>query len=217
MKFTMDQVVELSHGIRKGIEKFPFFSTRAGDTHSKWYGMTDVLMGSHVGTHVEMPRHHIYDGTDCLNFPLENLMGECITLDCTGKTKDDPITLEELLPYKDQIREGDIIFIWTGFDKYHRTDRWREYRYFTEEAMQWLVSFKPKAIGVDAFGIEVPGENTGEPNHMACFNQEIAVVEALKNLGQIAGQRVNVFMLVLPMEGVDSCPVRAIAIKNLGE
>lgn len=210
----MNKIVELNQKLLQDKENFGFHSVYNGTNRPDWYVMSDILMGSHAGTHVEVPRHHLKDGLDCMHFPLERLMGDCITMDCSGKEVDEPITLEEVMRYKDQIKKGDIIFLWTGFDRFHRTERWRDYRYIAEDAMEWLVSFEPKAIGVDAFGIEIPGENTGEPNHMRCFNRNIAVVEALTNLGEIAGKRTSVLMLILPMEGVDACPVRAIAIQE---
>ena len=214
MKLDYSKVVDLSHRILQDQENFGFRSVFSGTNRPDWYVMSDILMGSHVGTHVEVPRHHAKDGLDCLDYPLENLIGACVTLDCSGKEADEPITLEEVMRYKDLIREGDMIFLWTGFDRYHRTERWRDYRYIAEDAMEWLISFHPKAIGVDAFGIEIPGENTGEPNHMRCFDRNIAVVEALDNLEQIKNTRTTVLMLILPMEGVDACPVRAIAIRE---
>ena len=215
MVIDKSKVVDLSHAIRRKGENFPFHSDYVGNRDKEfWYVMSNIFTGSHVGTHVETPYHHVKDGDDCLTYPLENLIGDAITLNCSKKPPEEPITLDELLPYKDMIHEGDIIFVWTGCDKFHRTERWMDYRYFTEEAMQWLVSFNPKAIGVDSFGIEVPGARSGEPNHMACFNRNIAVIEALDNLEQIVDERVTAFLLVLPMEGVDASPVRAIAIRD---
>ena len=148
MMIQTEKIVDLSQKILRRGENFPFHSDYIGNRHTgQWYVMSNIFIGSHVATHVECPRHHIKDGLDCLHYPLENLIGSCVTLDCTGKEVDDPITLEEVMRYKDLIHKGDIIFLWTGFDKYHRTERWTDYRYIAEDAMEWLVSFARSAHG----------------------------------------------------------------------
>ena len=92
-----EKVVDLSHRILRRGENFPFHSDYIGNRSSKdWYVMSNIFIGSHVGTHVEVPKHHVRDGLDCLHYPLENLVGDCVTLDCSGKEVDEPITLEEV-------------------------------------------------------------------------------------------------------------------------
>ena len=75
MKLDYSKVVDLSHRILQDQENFGFRSVFSGTNRPDWYVMSDILMGSHVGTHVEVPRHHAKDGLDCLDYPLENLIG----------------------------------------------------------------------------------------------------------------------------------------------
>ena len=211
------KIVDLSHGIRRKGENFPFHSDYVGNRDEEYYCVrSNIFTGSHVATHVETPHHHMRDGLDALTYPLTHLVGDAVCLDLSKKAPEEPVTVEELKQYAHLIHEGDIILFWTGCDKFHRTERWMDYRYFEVDAMQYVQSFHPRAIGVDSFGIEIPGARTGEPDHMACFNNNCAVIECLDNLEQIANERVSVLMLTIPMDGVDACPVRAVAIRGDG-
>lgn len=88
-----------------------------------------------------------------------------------------------------------------------------------QHALAWMLSFKPKAIGTDASGIELPGIDTqelpGEPNHVACFSNGTAIIESLTNLGAIENCRSTVFVLIPMAEQMDAFPARVIAIKDL--
>jgi len=179
-----------------------------------WYVLSDITFSSHTGTHVEFPYHHWQQGADAADYPLENLIGEAVVLDFSRKQHGEAITLEELQAHAHRLREGDIILIRTDMDRLFRTERWAEQPYLTAEAMEWLIStFRPKVIGTDASGFEVPGTDY-QPNHLAMFQQGIAMVESATNLAAIGDDRVIVFILPLPIEGIDACPVRIVAFRR---
>lgn len=220
MTFTKDQLIELSHPILVGKENFPYEPHPCGYVlPDHWYIECLCTIGSHVSTHIEVPYHRFIDGTDCKDWPVEKLIGEAVTINCLGKQPREPITLEDVTAARDRIREGDFIFLHTGYDKYFREENWEPYPYIAPDALDFLLSFKPKAIGTDASGIELPGTKTneleGEPNHVACLTSGTAIIESLTNLEAIADCRPTVFVLALKMEKMDASPVRIIAIKDL--
>ena len=178
-----------------------------------WYVLGQVTFSTHVGTHIELPYHHLKEGADAADYPIENLIGEAVVLDFSHKKHNDAITAEELEVHAGRIREGDIVFIRTDMDKLWRTERWDELPYLTPEAMDWLISLKPIVIGTDAGGFEVPGTDY-QPNHMKMFQHGIAMVESATNLAALGEERHIVVILPLPIEGIDSCPVRIIAFKK---
>lgn len=184
-----------------------------------WYIECICTIGSHVSTHIEVPYHRDEHGVDCKDWPVEKLVGEAVVLDCLGKKPRQPITLEDVKKQAHRIHEGDMIFLHTGYDKFFREENWQPYPQIDQDALAFLLSFKPKIIGTDASGIEIPGEKTqeldGEPNHVACFANGTAIVESLTNLEAIADCRPTVFVLALKMEKMDASPVRIIAIKDL--
>jgi len=82
------------------------------------------------------------------------------------------------------------------------------------EATSYLVKeIGIHCIGTDATGLEVRGRDD-QPVHVMLFENDVAMVESLTNLDQIKSSRFEVIILPLPIEGMDSCPVRALAIEE---
>ena len=220
MRFKNEQLIELSHPLLADQECFPYHPYPAGHTSKNhWYIETLLMMDSHIGTHIEIPYHRDEYGMDCKDWPLEKLIGEATVINVLGKEAGSPITLEDVKKYESVIQTGDMIFLYTGYDKYFHTPDWQPYPYIAEDALSWLLSFKPKAIGTDASGIELPGIDTqelpGEPNHVNCFKNGTAIVESLTNLGAIENIRTTVFILIPRAEKMDAFPARIIAVKDL--
>ncbi|NPV54152.1 MAG: hypothetical protein HPY71_11605 [Firmicutes bacterium] len=219
-----DFIIELSHPMIPEKENFKL-ETRTFDVTELlpdvkhrpdiWYVLSEINMSSHMGTHIEFPYHHWKEGADAADYPVERLIGEAVVLDFSHKANGEAITLEEVQAHADRIQEGDMIFIRTDMDKFFRTERWAEQPYLTVEAMEWLISFNPSIIGTDAAGFEVPGTDY-QPNHLNMFKHDIAMVESATNLAAIGDKRVTVFILPLPIKGIDACPVRIVAIREGG-
>ncbi len=227
MKVNFAKIVELSHDMLPGREHYYLnahivdveeLGEELGDHHSPgtWYVSGSVDFSTHCGTHVEFPYHHVKDGMDAKDYPLENLIGEAVVLDFVGKKANEAITLDELKAKVGQIKDGDIVFLRTGFDKKWRSDDWQGFPYVAHDAMEWLLqNRKIKAIGTDATSLEdhsIPDQ----PNHNALLGRGVAIIESLANLDKIENGRAMVFILPLPIKGVDSSPVRIIAINNGG-
>ncbi len=180
-----------------------------------WYVLSDFLMSSHMGTHIEFPYHHYKEGQDAADFPIEKLVGPGVVLDFSHKKGGDSMTLQEVKAADGgRIRKGDMIWIWQNADKRFRQKDWDQYAYLTPDAMEYLISFEPSIIGTDGTGFEVPGTDY-QPNHLAMFKKGIGMVESACNLGEIGKDRAHFFILPLPIEGADACPVRIIAIKGI--
>lgn len=217
-----ENIIELSHRMIPGKEAFKL-ETSTFDvtellpevTHRPdiWYVLSDITMSSHMGTHIEFPYHHLQEGADAADYPLENLIGPGLVLDFSHKKNAETITLEEVKAHDSRIKEGDMIFIRSDMDRHWHTQRWAEAPYLTEEAMDWLIAKKPPMVGADACGFEVPGTDY-QPNHLKMFQNNIAMVESATNLAVIGDERVMIIILPLPIEGIDSCPVRIVALRK---
>ncbi|NMA79260.1 MAG: cyclase family protein [Clostridiales bacterium] len=226
MKVDFSKVVELSHDMLPGKEPFKLevdlFDVddlgERGEEHSEgvWYVAADIEMSTHCGTHIEFPLHHWEGGDDAKDYPLENMIGQACVLDFTGKKAHEGITIDELKAKAEEIKEGDIVFIRTDFDKKWRTKDWEPFPYIECDALEWLLDTKkPKAIGSDATSIENL-KVKDQPNHTACFSRGVAIIESLTNLSKIENNRALVFILPMKIKGIDSCPVRIVAINNGG-
>jgi len=219
--FSKDRIVELSHRIVPGKEHFKLV-TRVDDVTSilpqvkhrpdVWYMLGEVTYCTHVGTHIEVPFHHKKDGADVADFPFRQLIGPLTMLDFRHKKNGEAITLPEVRAHEKRIHAGDMLFFWTGMDRYyHDNERWNDQPHLTIEANQWIVDRRIGCLGSDASGLEVPGTDY-QPNHQAIMNAGIPMIESLRGLEQVVTGDWIVFVLPLPIEGLEASPLRVIAI-----
>lgn len=208
------RVIDLTHVLLPGQEQYSLEvkqrNAREGATGDI---MSDVYMWSHVGTHVEVPLHFYTDGKDTSQLPLETFMGPAIRLDFRHKQVNEAITLEEIKAAGD-IQVGEHVILWEGRDQQYRTSKSHQRPYITEEAVAWLLEDrKIKLLGTDSSGFEVRGVSH-HPNHTLFFKHDATVLECLCNLDQIKHQHFYLIALPLPVQRLDACPVRAIAIED---
>ena len=218
------RIVDLSHKMYPGKEEYGLeLETHNTDKlypqyhvdDGVWYILQSLHIGSHCGTHIEFPYHHNRNGMDAGNFPLERLIGDCVLLDYTHKKPNDAVTLKELRARQDNIRQNDMVLFNFDCAKNYGTDKGHDRPFVTNEAIQWLVSEKNiNLIGSDASGIEVKGV-PNQPNHQYLMEHEIPIIEFAANLNELKKERFTLFVLALPIVGLDSCPVRLSAIEDI--
>ena len=206
------RIGDLTHVLLPGEEQYGLEvtqrNTREGATGDI---MNDVSMWSHVGTHVEVPRHFYTDGKDTASLALDVFMGPAIRLDFRQKAVDEAITLADIQAAGD-IRAGEHVILWEGRAGQYRTKTSHQRPYITEEAVAWLLNDrKIKLLGTDSSGFEVRGVSN-HPNHTLFFTHDAAVLECLCNLELLTNQHFYLVALPLPVRDLDACPVRAIAI-----
>lgn len=225
------RIVELSHRMVPGEEEFPLeietfnadevmAKTSRASTHTIerrediWYIIQEVKMGSHVGTHVEFPYHHLKEGKSAADYPLERLIGEAVLFDFSHKKKDEEITKQEILDSGVEVRKGDIAVIRTDMHKLWKTPQGHDRPVLSLEATSYLVEeVGIHTIATDATGLEVRGRDD-QPVHVMLFENDVAMVESLTNLDQLKSTRFEIIILPLPIVGLDSCPVRVLALED---
>ena len=226
------RVVELSHRMVPGQEEFPLeiqtFNTdevmaktsrvsehrieRRADT---WYIIQEVKIGSHVGTHIEFPYHHLKEGKSAADYPLHRLIGDAVVLNFSHKKKDEEITRQEIIDTGVEVRAGDIALIRTDMHKLWKTPRGHDRPVLSIEATKYLVEeIGIHCIGTDATGLEVRGRND-QPVHEILFTNDVAMVESLTNLDRLRSARFEIIILPLMVEGLDACPVRVVALEEV--
>lgn len=217
------RIVDLSHKLHPGKEEYSL----ALETHNTndlypqypvdkdtWYILQDIHMSSHCGTHIEFPYHHNRTGMDAGAFPLARLIGDGVLLDFRGKGPGEAITLEELQTCGDKIHQGDMLLFDLNCARHYRTARSHDRPYIAHDAIKWLVFEKKiSLIGSDASGIEIQGV-PNQPNHQLLMDNEIPIIEFAANLDQLKKDQFTLLALALPVVGLDSCPVRLIAIEE---
>ena len=217
------RIVDLSHKLYPGKEEYHLNLTtnNTADLYPQykvddgvWYILQDIEISSHTGTHIEFPYHHNRHGMDAAAFPLERLIGDCVLLNFRHKKMGDTVTLEELKGYDDMIKEGDMLLFDFDCAKYYRTERSHDRPVISHDAIKWLIfNKKISLIGSDASGIELKGV-PNQPNHQILMDNEIPVIEFAANLDRLKQRRFTLLALAIPIHGLDSCPVRLIAVEE---
>ena len=217
------RIVDLSHKMYPGKEEYglELETHNTAELYPKykvdegvWYILQSIHMGSHCGTHIEFPYHHNKNGLDAGNFPLERLIGECVLLDFRHKKPNEAVTMEGLKEYDNTIKKNDMLLFNFNCAKYYGTSKAHERPYIEHEAIKWLVLKKKiKLIGSDASGIELKGV-PNQPNHQFVMGCQIPIIESAANLNELRSERFILFVLALSIVGLDSCPVRLLAIEE---
>ena len=77
-----------------------------------------IQTSNHMGTHLDAPRHFVTGGRTIDQIPLEWLYGPGVIVDISDEMSELEIFTPEMLDAKADIREGDILFIHTGWSKH---------------------------------------------------------------------------------------------------
>lgn len=225
--FEDRRIVDLSHLMVPGKEEYglELITHNTADIYPQyqvdrdtWYILQSINMGSHCGTHIEFPYHHNRTGMDAGSFPLDRLIGPCVLFDFTDKKKNEAVTREEIEAAgandpELQVRPGDMLLFNFRVSGNYGTEKGHDRPYIAEEAVRWLADEKKiNIIGSDASGIEVKGV-ANQPNHQYLMDREIPIIEFADNLDALKKKRFTLFVLALRIEGLDSCPVRLIAVE----
>jgi arylformamidase len=213
------RVIDLTHSLIPGEEQYGLElkqrNPREGETGDI---MNDVLMWSHVGTHVEVPLHFYTHGKDTASLPLEIFMGPAVRLDFRTWQVNQPITLEDFRRVADDVGGiglGEHVMMWQGREGQYRTPESHQRPFVTEEALEWLLSDRRvRCLGTDSSGFEVRGAK-GHPNHTRFFKEDATVLECLRALGEIKNPHFTLLALPIPVKGLDACPVRALALEEV--
>ncbi len=128
-----------------------------------------VQTSFHNGTHLDGERHFISNGRDIASLPLDGfLFGEGVIIDISKEVGDFDIYKPEhfLKVAKEnnlEIKEGDILIIYTGYSKYAwyqpTADEVKYYFYHPgpdKEFADWVKDMKIKWIGVDCGSADHP-------------------------------------------------------------
>jgi arylformamidase len=137
-----------------------------------------------------------------------------VLLDFRHKQPGDAVDLEELVALQHRIRTGDAVLFNFNCARFYRTVRSHDRPYITHEAIRWLIFEKRiNLIGSDASGIEIKGV-PNQPNHQLLMDNQIPIIEFAANLDALGTERFTLLALALSVEGLDSCPVRLIAVED---
>lgn len=181
-----------------------------------------VEMHAHLGTHVEGPLHCLVGGKSIGEFPADVFIGEAAIIDLAKRCQQERmIDARALKEAGAHISQHDIIILKTGYGETFPPEEMQSQSYcakspyLTADAVDWLMTMKMKMLGIDFWSIEkYPIDpKVGEPLHIVMLRHDIPLIHSLTNLLKIHADRVFFMALPLPIKGLDSSPVRAVAVE----
>jgi arylformamidase len=191
-----------------------------GETEIKWesYNNTSIIeMCTHSGTHIDAPFHCNPRGLTVDSFDFSDFVFNSPALIELSKGDLEKITKDDMLMYKNELEESDLLLVYTGFSRYRESDPRRYLKNqpgFSAEAAKYLIDNYPlKAVGIDLTGIENVYEAKPEfPAHNAFFkNERFLLVEDMDLTPVIGKKLIKVYIVPLRVKGAEAMPVTAFA------
>jgi kynurenine formamidase len=218
------KIIDLSLPIEEGMMTFPTHwhpvveITILGRHGIEGRETRKIVLGTHVGTHADAPRHFIPNGGTIDNVPLDVLIGPATVVDFTGCAPLQEITVASLKQKLNNQVPGRLILRTGWSDYFGNLKFYNEYPFLSEEAAQWLVEQGVRLIAMDTPSPDNPAHSRGtpkdSPNHKVLLGAQVVLVEYLTNLKSITTPEVELIVLPLKLKGCDGSPVRCVAIER---
>ena len=164
-----------------------------------------IIMGTHVGTHVDAPLHFSDGKPGVDQMPLDLLIGRARVIDLphrggiTEKHLADAGLREDL---RVLLRTPNSA-LWNSHDGFHT-----DYTYVTEDAAKFLVDQGVKVVGVDYLSVE-QFKKAGAPAHHVLLGNGVIIIEGL-NLSDAEPGPYEMYCLPLKLANGDGAPARVV-------
>ncbi len=169
--------------------------------------LSGLALGSHSGTHVDVPAHFCKDGLTLDQIPLEHWLGPALVLDATGA--DECVRAKDLAgaPLKDYQR----ILIKTKNCLAQARQFQYDFIYLAQDACELLVAAGVKTVGWDYLSIDPPGSSF--PAHLTLLGQGVCIIENI-NLGDVQPGPYYLACLPLKIQRTEAAPARALLFRG---
>jgi kynurenine formamidase len=207
------KIIDLSLPIEEGMMTFP--------TH--WHPVVEVtilgrhgiegretrklVLGTHIGTHADAPRHFIPNGTT-----IDEVA------DFTGCR---PLQEIDIVDLKQRLGENvpARLILRTGWSEYFGNMKfYNEYPFLSENAARWLVEKGVRLIAMDTPSPDNPAHSRGtpkdSPNHKVLLGAGVVLVEYVANLKALTAAEVELIVMPLKLKGCDGSPARCVAVER---
>jgi arylformamidase len=181
---------------------------------------TVFTMNSHIGTHIDAPRHFYPEFASIDEVALDRIvMREAMVLDLSHKGPDSIITGDDLekTGVKPQSHQIPVIkTLWTD-RKWGTSDFWAHMICLDPSVSEWTTERRVPAVAMDCFPERPFWRMTLKPeeralNHKTWLKAGIPMIQFLTNLASL-GERFTLVALPLRLKGMDGSPARVVGIE----
>lgn len=208
------RIVDLTHPFDDGMPVFPGLPEPAfraiANVAEDGYAMTELHLLNHIGTHVDAPAHQIAGGDTLDVIPLKRLVTDAVTVDVSGRSPG-PLGVDELEPHLEDVREGDVVFIYSDNARNWGTPAyWTGFSYPDARAARALIERGISAIGFDGPSAD-PVDSTTYELHRIWLSAGRMIIENVANLGQLP-PRAPVVIAPMKLRNSNGAPARILAL-----
>jgi arylformamidase len=227
------QIIDLTHDLFVNMPSYPTLpsfkieylrlAARDGSTVS-----IITSMHMHTGTHIDFPCHLIPDSKCLEDYSLQDLSGEGAVIDLSFKKEGEEITEKDLLKYDSHIRKGEMLLMFTGWSRRRGVTPTYLFKWphLSKGAAQFLVSRRPKVVGIDGLSIGgwggkmAVGPIAKTPSgtiHRMLLEAGILILEEVANLEKVLMRQkaARSFFILAPLavRGAEASPCRVISFR----
>ncbi len=181
-----------------------------------------IVLGDHIGTHIDSLRHLRDDAPGPEGIPLEYCYGNGVCLDFRHIPKGAGISVkdvkEALAKINYTIKPLDIVLIHTGAGKLQDKENYvTDQCGMTAESTDWMLDQGVKVMGIDAITFDPPVWAMFERKqfweaYRVMLEREYYHLENMSNLDQLPPYGFTLCVLPIKWVNTTAAPVRAIAI-----
>lgn len=170
---------------------------------------------THVGTHVDAPRHFVPGGATIEAIPLDRFAGDTVVLDLE-QSEPGEIDLAAVTAAAEAtggIEGADILAIHTGWSgHFDDVETYRRYPWLAAPVADWLLDTDVSLLAVDTISPDRPRamrppDWDDYPLHRTLLSEGVLIAEHL-DLRPVAGERVTAVGFPLKLRGGDGAPAR---------
>lgn len=210
------KVIDLTHTIQETMPVYPGTEPPrlipANSYEKDGFKETLLQMYSHTGTHMDPPAHLFPGRTTLDDFPVSQFLGKALVIDCRSPKEGQAITMAQLAPYGDKVRQADFLLFNLGWDKRWGTDAYfGDYPCVDDAVLDFIIQSHYKGIGFDVIGLD-PIADENLTRHKKLFQScDMVNIENLKNLDQCGSDLFWFSCFPLKLAQSDGAPIRAVA------
>lgn len=201
------KIIDISLPLHQGLPAWPG-DIKFQRKESRGTAITSkIIMSSHTGTHMDAPKHFLFNDQSVDKFALGKLVGRARVFTLDSREQISRAEIAQL-----PIQKGDRVLLKTRNSKLVTRKKFTpDYVSLSLAAAKHLAAKKISLIGIDYFGIETKSA-PGHPVHKTLLKAGIVIVEGL-DLSKVKPGVYNLAALPLRILDGDGSPARVILWK----
>lgn len=169
------------------------------------FEITEFHFHASMGTYLDAPYHRWQERRAIGDLKLDEVILEGVRFDAREAMER---TAWDVIPRAD-VRGKAVLFNF-GWDQFWGKPQYEQYPFLARDVIEWLIANGAKLVGVDTLNID-DTRDPERPAHSRLLQNDILIVENLRNLDALRGKPFRFFAVPIRARGAAAMPVRAFA------